>query len=130
MRQSGRWSGWFLTAAMLAVTGGMVGCTGVAPHIANGDAALPTDEDSAAFLDRVSSEQTVNENDAMRGLLMVKQGKDSATTFAQRVETLVSKKIADSGWDYDAGRAITRGKLAYMVYQACGLPGGLILTSS
>ncbi|MFP4139086.1 MAG: hypothetical protein ACOCZU_06655 [Planctomycetota bacterium] len=96
--------------------------------VAGGDAALPANENSAAFLDRVSAKGTVSENDAARGLLMLRDGTDKAETFAQRVATLREAKIADASWDHAADRPITRGRLAQMVYQSIDIPGGVILT--
>ena len=37
-------------------------------------------------------------------------------------------KIVDSTWDFDANRPVTRGKLAYMLYQALHMKGGVMLT--
>ena len=53
--------------------------------------------------------------------------KDAAGTFRQRVEILREKKIVGENWDHQAERPITRGRLAYMVYQVTGIPGGVIL---
>jgi hypothetical protein len=89
-------------------------------------ATLPQGENSAAFLDRMSSQDTVTENDAMRGVLML-DGGDKTNTFKQRVDLLVDKKILDPKGSYDASRELSRGKLASMICRACGLSGGLIL---
>ena len=35
--------------------------------------------------------------------------------------------MVSRGWDFDAGRAITRGKLAYMVCMACNIRGGVMM---
>ncbi len=113
-------------AASVAV--GMAGCGGgVAGRITHPSATLPEKEDSAAFLDRISSQPDVSENDAMRGILLLLDGKDIAGAFENRVKILRKKDIIDAGWDYDAKRPITRGKFAYMIYQACGIPGGVTL---
>jgi len=95
--------------------------------IAGPDTVLPDNEDSAGFLDRMSSGAKVTENDAMRGVLLLMDGKDTTKTFQQRVKLLVERKVADPCWEFGSHRAITRGKLAYMVYQACKVRGGLML---
>lgn len=107
--------------------GGVVGCRPPEGTITGGQVTLAPDENSAAFLDRISSQDRVSENDAMRGILMVLEGRDAAQTFKQRVETLRNKRIVPVGADLEAGRSITRGTLAYMIYQACKIPGGVIL---
>lgn len=90
--------------------------------------ALPPGEDSAAYLDRLSEQSTVSENDAMRGLLLLLDGKDEATSFEQRREMLAQRGIVSGDWTFQKDRPVTRGKFAYMVYRAIGLPGGVILT--
>jgi hypothetical protein len=95
--------------------------------IENGEATLPENENSAAFLDRVSSQATVTENDAARGLLMLERSADETGTFAERIEALRQAEIVDASWDHSAGRPLTRGRLAQMVYQATDIPGGVIL---
>lgn len=91
-------------------------------------ADLPAGEGSAAFLDRVGDEKAVSENDAMRGLLMLLDGRDRAKGFSQRVKSLVERNVACSRWSFDADRPITKGKLAYMIYKACHVTGGVTLT--
>jgi hypothetical protein len=103
------------------------GCS-QAGKLAGPGATLPAGEESPGFLDRVSSQKTVSENDAMRGVLMLVRGKDEQATFADRVSQMRALKLVDATWDFDAGRPITRGKLAYMIYQAVHMPGGVILT--
>jgi len=104
------------------------GCAGPAGTIASPQAELPANESAAAFLDRVSSIPQVSENDAMRGILLLVDGQDKAETFQDKIGLLQQKAIVPSGWDFDADRAITRGKLAYMIYKACQLSGGVTLT--
>lgn len=115
------WVG-LLAAAVLA------GCERRAGQIDGGAAALPAGEDSAAYIDRMSSQKTATENDALRGMLMLLDGKDDAATFAKRVDLLRTKGVVSKSWSFDAQRPITRGKLAYMVYQGCKVPGGVMLT--
>jgi len=74
----------------------------------------------------MSSLDTVTENDAMRGMLML-EGGDNTKTFRQRIEALVKSQVLDPKGDYDADRTLTRGRLAYMACRSCKLSGGLIL---
>ncbi|MCK5114349.1 MAG: hypothetical protein KAR11_06255 [Phycisphaerae bacterium] len=89
---------------------------------------LPKSEDSAGFLDRVSSLPVVTEDDAMRGILMLINGDDTAESFPQRVRLLQERGILPNSWDYVSDRAITRGKYAYMIYQAAKFRGGIVLS--
>lgn len=121
-------SGW--KAGLWALAGCLLlaGCGAGLLRVAEGDAALPADDGSAAFLDRVSTGTTVTENDALRGILLLLDGKDASGDFRQRVNALVERNILSRTWDHRASRPITRGKLAYLVCQACKFPGGVILT--
>ncbi|MHC4716703.1 MAG: hypothetical protein ACYS5V_07025 [Planctomycetota bacterium] len=94
--------------------------------VAGGQTPLPT-TNSAAFLDDLSSQATVTEAQAFRGVLLV-LGQDRKMSFAQAVKALTDAGIVPEAWDFQADRPITRGKLAYMFYQACNMRGGLTLT--
>ena len=122
-------SGWKCAAAALAgACLALTGCGTGTLRIVEGDAKLPDDVGSPAYLDRVSAGATVTENDAMQGILLLMDGKDEAGSFRRRVETLAERKVVARGGDYRASRAITRGRLAYMICQACKIPGGVMLT--
>ena len=111
---------------LLILATAAAGC-GTPGHVANGPAALPNDPNSALFIHRLSSAETVTENDGLRGVLMLLDGEDPAETFQQRVDNLRERNILSSSWDYDATRSLTRGRLAYMIYQAINFPGGVTL---
>jgi len=111
-----------LTGALVLLAGCQAGGS-----IAAGESTLPPGEDSAAFFDRLSSQENVSENDAVRGLLYFVDGKDEAESFTQRVESLRGRGLVSDAWSFDADRPLTRGKLAYMIYQACDIPGGVTL---
>ncbi len=100
------------------------GCTQAGKVVAP-QAMLPAGEESPEFLDRVSSEKHVSENDAMRGVLMLIRGRDESASFADRVQSLRSLTVVDPSWDVEANRPITRGRLAYMLYQVLEAPGVL-----
>ena len=89
---------------------------------------LPAGEESDAFLDRIASQSYVSENDTMRGLLMLINSQDNAQSFAERTRLLAEQNIVSRNWTFQADRPITKGKLAYMIYQACDMGGGVILT--
>ncbi len=96
-------------------------------QITNGAATLDADEGSAAYIDRLSSQLTVSEHDAMRGIIFLLDGKDSFQTFSQRAESLRDRGIIGAAWDVDADRETSRGRLAYMIYQAAEVRGGVTL---
>jgi len=114
--------------AAVWIAGGAIGCRPAPERIAGREAILAADDGSAGYLDRISSQRTVSENDAFRGVLMLLEIDDAADTFGRRVEKLTGRGIADRAWRFDADRPITKGKVAYMIYQACRVPGGVILT--
>jgi hypothetical protein len=114
-----------LTAMFLLAAG----CQPSKPSIAKGQATLPEGEDSAGFLDRMSSQHTVTQNDAMRGLwLLMNHEKDDNADFTRRVEVLRQRDIVPDSWTFQADKPITKGQLAYMIYQACHVRGGVTLT--
>ena len=118
----------FEMCMLAAVTIGLVSAVGCGSgQIANGEATLIANENSAAFLDRISSQTSVSENDAMRGLIMLLDDEEDCETFHQRVQTLRARQIIGANWNVDATQSITRGRLAYMIYQATKIPGGIIL---
>ncbi len=122
--RSTRWIFLLLTAVLLA---GAAGCANNGT-ITDGEATLPENENSAAYLDRISTVSHVSENDAARAVLLLGEEKDTTATFAERVSKLVDRRALDPSWDHAAGRPITRGRLAYMVFQAIDMPGGVIVT--
>lgn len=124
MREMGKQAVSLAAAAILA---GVAGCSPQALRIEGPEAKLPADEGSPGFLDRVSSQAMVSENDAFRGVLMLLDGQDKAETFQQRVNGLAAKDVLPGCWSYAAARPITRGKLAYMVCQACKVRGGVVM---
>ncbi len=113
--------------AGLVLLAGVGGCQTGSPEIAGAEAPLVQETGSAAFLDRVSSQPTVSENDAMRGILLLLDGEDDGVTFGQRVSALLDRGVVPAQWSFQADRPITKGKLAYMVYGAAQMKGGVML---
>ncbi|MBN1942419.1 MAG: hypothetical protein JW849_03905 [Phycisphaerae bacterium] len=113
--------------AMLLVA--LAGCEGPVGSVEGPGSplVLPAEEDSAAYLDRLSDQNTVSENDAMRGILLLLDGKDEATSFEKRRQMLAERGVVSGKWTFQKDRPITRGKFAYMIFRAMKLPGGVIL---
>jgi hypothetical protein len=91
------------------------------------DPNAPASGDSAAYLDKLSRGPAVTEAQAVRGMLML-LGDKPDLPFDQAVAALRQRKVVSAGWSFHADRPVTKGKVAYMVYQACAVPGGLTLT--
>jgi hypothetical protein len=112
-------------AILLFAAAGVVGCS--QGKIENPSTTLPEKGSSAAALHRISNQKIVNQNDAMHALLLLAEGEDQAGTFQERVMKLRDLEIIDPSWNVDATKPVTRGQLAYMVYQVTDVPGGLTL---
>ena len=113
----------FLSVTVLVMTSCQA--TDNRPQVQGGDVkSAPVD--SATYLDSISSMPTVSEAEALKGILLVLDEPHKAT-FAETVALLQERKIISPNWDFQADRPITKGKVAYMAYQACGLKGGLTL---
>lgn len=118
-----------IVLGLTAIVLGLAGCgTNQTLNITGAQAKLVAEENSATFLDRISSVPRVTENDAMRGTLMLLDGQDNFETFEQRVKSLADRNIVARSWNFQADRPITKGRLAYMVYQSCGMQGGIMLS--
>ena len=96
------------------------------PIIDRGELALNA-TDSATYLDEISSRASVTEAEALRGVLLL-LGREEQTTFSEAVTFLTERGVASPAWGFQADRPVTRSKIAYMIYQACDVPGGLTLT--
>lgn len=119
-----KWATALVTAA-LAVT--LASCQPpAAPAISNGQTVMAA-TNSAEYLDQLSSQPTVSEARALEGVLLL-LGRQEKTTFAEAVKALIDQRIVSSAWGFQPDRPITRGKVAYMVCQACDIKGGLTLT--
>ena len=102
-----------LAAAVLAAQ--LAGCGGSFAVI-GAEAKLPEGEESPGFIDRMSDSQTVSENDALRGLIMLVGDQDPCSTFGERIDRLKGKGAISGNWEYRADRPLTKGRLAYMIY--------------
>jgi len=114
---------WILLPVLAAA---LAGCQPAGPMIVKGDLAL-SGADSAAYLDTLASRNTVTQADALEGMLLVLGQDGGEKTFARAIEILSEKKIVSPAWRFQADANVTKGRVAYMVYQACGLRGGVTL---
>jgi hypothetical protein len=65
--------------------------------------------------------------DGYRAVAILARGLDDLKDPAKCRDYLVEKKIARSSWGNDPKEPLTKGRLAYMVCQALGIKGGLIM---
>jgi hypothetical protein len=120
------------TAALLvfATAWAINGCStyqGAAP--VSTESMIPEGEDSADFLDRTSELEVVDMDNALHGLCLLVDGEDTHADFQSRVDTMNEKGIVPSNWALEAKQLLTKGELAYMAYQACGVKEkGLLLS--
>lgn len=91
--------------------------------------AIPSDEDSADFLDRASELETIDMDNALHGFCLLVDGNDVSEDFQSRVDKLSQQGIISSNWTLSAQQVLTKGQLAYMAYQACRVKEkGIILS--
>ncbi len=110
-----------ITALMSLLAGlAMNGCSTYGTHELSAEAIeIPDQEDSADFLDRASEMELIDTDNALHGIFLLLEGEDTHGDFKSRVDTLSQKGIVVSDWTLSAGQPLTKGKLAYMVYQTC-----------
>ena len=82
---------------------------------------VPANENSADFLDRASEMQVMDIDNAMHGMCLLLEGQDHYKEFQARLDVLKQRGLVAPGWTLSAGQPLTKGQLAYMVYQACGV---------
>jgi hypothetical protein len=83
--------------------------------------AVPKAEDSADFLDRASRMEVLDTDNALHGLCLLLDGEDKNPDFQARIDRLRQTGTIASRWTLSAGTPLTKGKLAYMVYQTCAI---------
>ncbi len=110
-------------ALLVFITGwAMNGCSTYTKNEAlSQNATFPTGEDSADFLDRISDVEVMDMNNALHGLCLLLEGKDEFSDFQARVDMLKRKGIIASDWPFSANQPLTKGRLAYLAYQASGI---------
>jgi hypothetical protein len=116
---------WFVAAAAVLPVLLAGGCgTG---RVEGPEAQLVADEDSSAFLDRLSSQETVSTHDALRGVILLLDGEDPCGDFAGRVAHLRERGVLPAEWDLAPETPITRGRYAVLIHQAGGFPLSVML---
>ena len=76
---------------------------------------------------RLSSKRYCTQADAARAMLILIEGKDTETSFEDRVSRLVNRGVWDKNWPTKPGRPITKGEAALMICRVLKIPGGLMM---
>jgi len=118
----------FLILPVATITIGILnsGCAGGTGEIHGGNKRLE-EENEIVFIHRVASAGVVNENEALRGMLLMLDGKDECGDFSERIEKLASRGVVDKSWSFNADGTLTRGRMANMVCRACRIQGGWMM---
>lgn len=85
-------------------------------------------QEEFTFSRRLQEKSRASMADAVRAaaLSMKQPGwAESDEELAELVKELVERSIVKSSWQIDDKTPLTKGKIAYMICQACGLRGGL-----
>jgi len=83
--------------------------------------------DSAELAYRLSQTTWCSNNEACSMVLFLVDGKDDCQTFDQRLVALDVKGLVDASWDLAADQTVAKGTLAYMLYHALDMNGGLMM---
>jgi len=65
--------------------------------------------------------------DGYRAVAILVRGSDDLKDAGKCRDALVEKKIAPAAWGLDAKAPLSKGQLAYMICQACGIKGGVMM---
>jgi len=84
-----------------------------------------SDVPAAVFMGDLAAQERVNQNDGFRAMLIWVDGEDESKNFEQRVVALAEKGLVKTRWQFNPTAPIDKATLAYMVYKALGLRGGL-----
>lgn len=82
---------------------------------------ITPNEDGGAFLDRASDMEVVDIDSALHGMCIVVDGEDKNADFKSRMDQLQGSGIVAKSWKISPAQSLTKGRLAYMVYQVCGI---------
>ncbi|NIA21400.1 MAG: hypothetical protein GWP05_05405 [Anaerolineaceae bacterium] len=74
-----------------------------------------------------SYKQVAMIDDGYRAVAILARGKDDLKEPAKARDFLVESHVAREKWGLDAKTPLSKGKLAYMVCQALGIKGGLVM---
>lgn len=110
---------------IFAVLTGWLSLVGCAPHVTYAPALDDQSVASSEFLHVVARQPVVTYDQACRALLLMTEGQDQARGFEERTAVLQASGVVRAEWGLSANDVVDRGTLAYMICQACKLPGGI-----
>ncbi len=77
------------------------------------------------FWHHLATRSLVSNDEAFHGMLLYLDGKDDAQGFAQRTQTLKSRRLIPANFNRPADEALQRGTLAYSIARTLNIKGGL-----
>jgi len=83
--------------------------------------------DSAELAYQLSQTTWCSNNEACSMVLFFVEGDDNYQSFDQRLVALDVKGMVDASWDLEADQPVAKGTLAYMLYHALDMKGGLMM---
>ncbi len=107
---------WMLIPAVAAGCSQQVGYTPARDH---------QTLEAAEFMHYMAQQPMVTYDELCRATLLLADGEETKTTFEERVSELASREVVRSEWQYDPDHLVDRGTLAYMIFRACKMRGGL-----
>lgn len=85
------------------------------------------DDDQMTFWHELTQRPLVANDEAFHALLLFADGKDTNTSYDERVSALKQRKMLPGSFDAPADQAITRGDLAVALAGALDIKGGVML---
>lgn len=85
----------------------------------------PTRLADPEFLNYLADRPLVTVDEAYRAVLILADGQDTCSSFAQRSSKLTSRRIVRPAWGLKPDQAIDKGSVAFMVARLCRIRGGL-----
>jgi hypothetical protein len=80
-----------------------------------------------AFWHELANRPLASNDDAFHALILFTDGDDPASTYAQRVQTLKTRKLLPPDFNAPADEAIQRGELAVAICKLLAIKGGLVM---
>lgn len=110
-----------ISSLILVVLLGTIGCQ----HVSHTPSQDHQSLEASEFVHYLAQQPMATYDEVGRAVLLMITGEEGPGTFEQRVSDLEARGIIRPEWNYDAGHVVNRGTLAYMVYGACQMSGGL-----
>jgi len=121
-----------LSIGLLILAGGCAGTTGLSQHPADQIAALAQDKAFGAnemdFLDYMVRRPKCTFAHAVKAVTIFLDGAQGAATYEQQYQFLVDRHVVRPQWNMLPLQWVDRGTIAYMLYQAMDLTGGVNMT--